>query len=143
MCNFPLVSSLRLPSHNEMKNCKSKAKHRKEKSHFLPKDCKLKSSIYIPCRFVLALIKRDIMGTIIEDDSFTKPLGRWPVFYYGMGHMLNDITAACWFTYLLLFLTDIGLSPRCSIWSCCLYLFFGLLKWCSYFLCKHLLIEVN
>nr|XP_025610094.1 major facilitator superfamily domain-containing protein 12 isoform X2 [Arachis hypogaea] len=52
------------------------------------------------------------MGTIIEDDSFTKPLGRWPVFYYGMGHMLNDITAACWFTYLLLFLTDIGLSPR-------------------------------
>ncbi|RZS10446.1 hypothetical protein BHM03_00041673 [Ensete ventricosum] len=26
--------------------------------------------------------------------------------------MLNDITSACWFTYLLLFLTDIGLSPR-------------------------------
>ncbi|KAF9665461.1 hypothetical protein SADUNF_Sadunf16G0125200 [Salix dunnii] len=26
--------------------------------------------------------------------------------------MLNDITAACWFTYLLLFLTEIGLSPR-------------------------------
>ncbi|KAF3452650.1 hypothetical protein FNV43_RR03083 [Rhamnella rubrinervis] len=47
-----------------------------------------------------------------DDDSFTKPLGRWPVFYYGIGHMLNDITASCWFTYLLLFLTDIGLSPR-------------------------------
>ncbi|XP_028799709.1 major facilitator superfamily domain-containing protein 12 [Neltuma alba] len=46
-----------------------------------------------------------------EDDSYTKPLGRWPVFYYGIGHMLNDITAACWFTYLLLFLTDIGFSP--------------------------------
>ncbi|XP_057457240.1 uncharacterized protein LOC130748112 [Lotus japonicus] len=53
------------------------------------------------------------MGSLVEDDdSFTKPLGRWPVFYYGMGHMLNDITSACWFTYLLLFLTDIGLSPR-------------------------------
>ncbi|KAL1300183.1 hypothetical protein AAHE18_18G159800 [Arachis hypogaea] len=63
-------------------------------------------------RFGVAVTKALIMGTIIEDDSFTKPLGRWPVFYYGMGHMLNDITAACWFTYLLLFLTDIGLSPR-------------------------------
>ncbi|KAK1571575.1 hypothetical protein Q3G72_019412 [Acer saccharum] len=47
-----------------------------------------------------------------DDDSFTKPLGRRSVTYYGMGHMLNDITAVCWFTYLLLFLTDIGLSPR-------------------------------
>ncbi|WZZ55978.1 hypothetical protein YC2023_056085 [Brassica napus] len=47
-----------------------------------------------------------------EDVSFTKPLGRLSVFYYGVGHMLNDITASCWFTYLLLFLTQIGLSPR-------------------------------
>ncbi|VVA20346.1 PREDICTED: major facilitator superfamily [Prunus dulcis] len=47
-----------------------------------------------------------------EDDSFTKPLGRCTVTYYGVGHMLNDITASCWFTYLLLYLTDIGLSPR-------------------------------
>ncbi|KAG5395812.1 hypothetical protein IGI04_017626 [Brassica rapa subsp. trilocularis] len=47
-----------------------------------------------------------------EEDSFTKPLGRLSVFYYGVGHMLNDITASCWFTYLLLFLTQIGLSPR-------------------------------
>ncbi|KAK2634759.1 hypothetical protein Ddye_029551 [Dipteronia dyeriana] len=49
-----------------------------------------------------------------DDDSFTKPLGRRSVTYYGTGHMLNDITAACWFTYLLLFLTDIGLSPRAA-----------------------------
>ncbi|TXG49103.1 hypothetical protein EZV62_024978 [Acer yangbiense] len=49
-----------------------------------------------------------------DDDSFTKPLGRRSVTYYGSGHMLNDITAACWFTYLLLFLTDIGLSPRAA-----------------------------
>ncbi|GAB4848974.1 hypothetical protein Ancab_003787 [Ancistrocladus abbreviatus] len=47
-----------------------------------------------------------------DEDSFNKPLGRWPVLFYGIGHMLNDITSACWFTYLLVFLTDIGLSPR-------------------------------
>ncbi|XP_031487575.1 uncharacterized protein LOC116255753 [Nymphaea colorata] len=41
-----------------------------------------------------------------------KPLGRFSVLYYGVGHMLNDITSACWFTYLLLFLTDIGFTPR-------------------------------
>lgn len=53
------------------------------------------------------------MGDDIEDDvSHLNPVGRSSVFYYGVGHMLNDITAACWFTYLLLFLTDIGLSPR-------------------------------
>lgn len=41
-----------------------------------------------------------------------RPLGRWPVLSYGVGHMLNDITSACWFTYLLLFLQEIGLAPR-------------------------------
>ncbi|KAI4333219.1 hypothetical protein L6164_018055 [Bauhinia variegata] len=67
----------------------------------------------VPWCIRIWLIKGPMMGTHSEDDdSFTKPLGRWPVFYYGMGHMLNDITAACWFTYLLLFLTEIGFSPR-------------------------------
>ncbi|CAL1408374.1 unnamed protein product [Linum trigynum] len=48
-----------------------------------------------------------------EDLSRVKSdVGRWHVFYYGVGHMLNDITSSCWFTYLLLFLADIGLSPR-------------------------------
>ncbi|XP_077210353.1 uncharacterized protein LOC143845835 [Tasmannia lanceolata] len=42
----------------------------------------------------------------------TKLLGRCSVFYYAVGHMLNDITSACWFTYLLVFLTDIGLTSR-------------------------------
>lgn len=46
-----------------------------------------------------------------DEESFSRPLGRWDVFVYGVGHMLNDITSACWFTYLLVFLTDIGLSP--------------------------------
>ncbi|CAN0876599.1 Major facilitator superfamily domain-containing protein 12 [Linum grandiflorum] len=40
--------------------------------------------------------------------------GDGPVFFYGVGHMLNDITSSCWFTYLLLFLADIGLSPRAA-----------------------------
>ena len=47
-----------------------------------------------------------------DEESCTKPLGRCSVLSYGVGHMLNDITSACWFTYLLVFLTDIGLSPR-------------------------------
>lgn len=46
-----------------------------------------------------------------DEEVGSKPLGRCSVFTYGVGHMLNDITSACWFTYLLVFLTDIGLSP--------------------------------
>ncbi|KAA3471523.1 Major facilitator superfamily domain-containing protein 12 [Gossypium australe] len=53
-----------------------------------------------------------VMSNSIEDDSFSKPVGRWSVYCYGVGHMLNDITSACWFTYLLLFLTEMGLSSR-------------------------------
>lgn len=47
-----------------------------------------------------------------EELAVAEPLGRWPVLSYGVGHMLNDITSACWFTYLLLFLQEIGLTPR-------------------------------
>ncbi|KAK8961726.1 hypothetical protein KSP40_PGU015043 [Platanthera guangdongensis] len=57
-----------------------------------------------------------MVDTIIEEQSTeaqnTEPLGRIAVLGYGAGHMLNDITSSCWFTYLLLFLTDLGLSPR-------------------------------
>ncbi|XP_055806739.1 uncharacterized protein LOC129875490 isoform X2 [Solanum dulcamara] len=44
-------------------------------------------------------------------DDEPKALGRCSIFTYGVGHMLNDITSSCWYTYLLLYLTDIGLSP--------------------------------
>lgn len=47
-----------------------------------------------------------------EEAQHAQPLGRLATLSYGVGHMLNDITSACWFTYLLLFLTNIGLSPR-------------------------------
>ncbi|XP_072987381.1 uncharacterized protein [Typha latifolia] len=50
--------------------------------------------------------------SLIEAQRNAEPLGRLSILSYGSGHMLNDITSACWFTYLLLFLTDIGLSPR-------------------------------
>lgn len=41
-----------------------------------------------------------------------KPLSRGRIVAYGSGHMLNDIAAACWFTYLLIYCTDVGLSPQ-------------------------------
>jgi len=49
---------------------------------------------------------------VLYEASLFEPIRRCSVLSYGVGHMLNDITSACWFTYLLLFLTDIGLSPR-------------------------------
>ncbi|XAR63378.1 hypothetical protein NMG60_11023291 [Bertholletia excelsa] len=54
-------------------------------------------------------------NTVVNDagdaEILAEPLGRWPILSYGTGHMLNDTTSACWFTYLLVFLTDMGLSP--------------------------------
>ncbi|KAG8079996.1 hypothetical protein GUJ93_ZPchr0007g5425 [Zizania palustris] len=46
-----------------------------------------------------------------SEEQLDEPLGRVPILSYGAGHMLNDITSSCWFTYLLVFLTDVGLSP--------------------------------
>lgn len=54
----------------------------------------------------------DMEDELSANEPCAKPLQRRYVFYYGVGHMLNDITSACWFTYLLLFLTEIGLTPR-------------------------------
>ncbi|XP_074273453.1 uncharacterized protein LOC141597037 [Silene latifolia] len=54
---------------------------------------------------------KDMSTAMHDEESLSRPLGRCTVFIYGVGHMLNDITSACWFTYLLVFLTDIGLSP--------------------------------
>jgi len=51
-----------------------------------------------------------MVNEMVDDEP--KSLGRCSVFTYGVGHMLNDITSSCWYTYLLLYLTDIGLSPR-------------------------------
>jgi hypothetical protein len=54
------------------------------------------------------------IGSVDGFDDLSRPLSRKVVFAYGVGHMLNDVTAASWFTYLLIFLTGIGLSPRCT-----------------------------
>lgn len=61
---------------------------------------------------LLATIVTSANRDLLVDAINAEPLGRVAVFFYGTGHMLNDITSACWFTYLLLFLTQIGLSPR-------------------------------
>lgn len=53
-----------------------------------------------------------VHGTNTDSPPDTEPLGRSSILSYGSGHMLNDITSSCWFTYLLLFLTDVGLTPR-------------------------------
>jgi len=50
-------------------------------------------------------------ATVVAGPS-SEPLQRRSIFFYGIGHMLNDLTSACWFTYLLMFLTEIGLTPR-------------------------------
>ncbi|XP_009408462.2 uncharacterized protein LOC103990896 [Musa acuminata AAA Group] len=56
---------------------------------------------------------RHLVGDASSEEAQNgTPVGRLTALSYGAGHMLNDITSACWFTYLLLFLTDIGLSPR-------------------------------
>lgn len=79
---------------------------------------------YIMCCRVLANLSiwllafcSTMVGPTEDDDTWTKPVGRCSVVFYGVGHMLNDITSACWFTYLLVFLTDIGLSPRYVTYS--------------------------
>uniref|UniRef100_A0A804QDC7 Major facilitator superfamily protein n=4 Tax=Zea mays TaxID=4577 RepID=A0A804QDC7_MAIZE len=50
-----------------------------------------------------------------NDGQLDEPLGRVSIISYGSGHMLNDITSSCWFTYLLVFLTDVGLSPGLEV----------------------------
>lgn len=57
-------------------------------------------------------LRRAMADEVAELGPSAEPLPRRAVLCYGTGHMLNDLTAACWFTYLLIFLTDIGLSPR-------------------------------
>eukprot|EP00743_Colponemidia_sp_Colp-15_P004775 GILK01005142.1.p1 GENE.GILK01005142.1~~GILK01005142.1.p1 ORF type:complete len:514 (+),score=50.78 GILK01005142.1:55-1596(+) len=38
-------------------------------------------------------------------------MSKYNIFAYGVGHVLNDLCASCWFTYLLFFLTDIKHLP--------------------------------
>eukprot|EP00250_Pteridium_aquilinum_P033866 c6521_g1_i1 orf=397-2019(+) len=59
----------------------------------------------------VTLLPRKWTDAAPDSDADGQLLPRKAVFFYGIGHMLNDLTSACWFTYLLIFLTDIGLSP--------------------------------
>ncbi|XP_074584786.1 uncharacterized protein LOC141840637 [Curcuma longa] len=58
------------------------------------------------------MVHHSTTENLSEEAQNARPLGRLATLSYGVGHMLNDITSACWFTYLLLFLTNMGLSPR-------------------------------
>lgn len=44
-------------------------------------------------------------GSNVENEE-AKPLGRWSVLAYGIGHVLNDIASTYWYTYLL------GMPPK-------------------------------
>lgn len=37
------------------------------------------------------------------------------VFAYGVGHLLNDLTAACWFNYLLFFLKTVVKTEAAAV----------------------------
>ncbi|KAH0782425.1 hypothetical protein KY290_002023 [Solanum tuberosum] len=52
-----------------------------------------------------------MIGSSVENEE-AKPLGRWSVLAYGVGHVLNDITSTYWYSYLLLYLTGIGMPPK-------------------------------
>lgn len=58
------------------------------------------------------MVHHSTTENLSEEAQNARPLGRLATLSYGVGHMLNDITSSCWFTYLLLFLTNMGLSPR-------------------------------
>lgn len=67
----------------------------------------------------------------LYEAEMDEPLGRVPILSYGSGHMLNDITSSCWFTYLLVFLTDVGLSPGYVLSGLHLFLSYSNLWVCS------------
>eukprot|EP01018_Ginkgo_biloba_P021025 Gb_40275 [translate_table: standard] len=80
---------------------------------FPPADSKACGNL-LTCTSGSTLVYKNLEKRNVElvDGPSDEPLRRRSIFCYGIGHMLNDLTSACWFTYLLLFLTDIGLTPR-------------------------------
>lgn len=42
-------------------------------------------------------------------------LSKVQVWAYGVGHLINDLTAACWFNYLLFFLKTVVRTPAASL----------------------------
>ncbi|XP_059290356.1 uncharacterized protein LOC132043903 isoform X2 [Lycium ferocissimum] len=53
---------------------------------------------------------RTMVNHIQDDESLTK----CSVFYLMVLDACSMTTSDCWFTYLLVFLKNIGLSPRCD-----------------------------
>ena len=40
-------------------------------------------------------------------DFFSDRIIKTTIFRYSVGHILNDLCSACWFTYLIIFLTEV------------------------------------
>ncbi len=51
-------------------------------------------------------------GSRGDDEEAPARVSQWTLYSYGAGHIFNDLAAACWFTYLLIYITKIGLGPR-------------------------------
>ncbi len=51
-------------------------------------------------------------GSRGDDEEAPIRVSQWTLYSYGAGHIFNDLAAACWFTYLLIYITKIGLGPR-------------------------------
>jgi Na+/melibiose symporter-like transporter len=51
-------------------------------------------------------IEKRVYAKVGPEHAATKRLTRMEIFYYATGHFLNDATASCWFSYLLLYLQD-------------------------------------
>jgi hypothetical protein len=43
------------------------------------------------------------------------------LYAFSVGHVLNDMTAACWFSYLLIYLTQVSEGWRWSQRACMHY----------------------
>jgi len=52
-----------------------------------------------------------------------EPLTETCVWAYAVGHVLNDASAACWFSYLLVYLVRFGLGGRLYVWRVCGWLY--------------------
>lgn len=52
--------------------------------------------------------------SIQKKEHQLRVLSNWSRLSYGVGHVLNDLTASMWFSYLLLYLHEVGYF--CTEW---------------------------
>ena len=47
---------------------------------------------------------------VTVDGLLDEPLPESVTWAYALGHVLNDASAACWFSYLLIYLEKVGIG---------------------------------